>query len=271
MKQRDYVPQMMRIAERTDLTPETVGLRLEIPKGKSFSFNVGQFVMLSVLGFGEVPIGITTSPDEKGYIEVAVRSVGMVTQKICSLSEGDEIGVSGPFGNGFPITKIKGRDVVIISGGIGLAPLRSLIRHHLKNPKLFKSLTILSGARNPELLMYADEYKDWSKSSEVFAIVDTHNKDWKGPIGNITALFDRAKVKRGSVIIVCGPPVMFKPVVDRFGGKSVAESDIYLLLERNMKCGIGKCQHCTCGNYYACTDGPVFSYDKIKYNKEAFA
>lgn len=269
MKSHNYIPKKAKILEKKTLTEDTVSLRLQI-KDKSFSFHPGQFVMLSVLGFGEVPIGITTSPLEKGYIEVAVRSVGMVTQKICSLRKGDEIGVNGPFGNGFPIGALKDKDVVLISGGLGLAPLRSLIHHYLKNDKIFKSLTILNGARDQKNLLYEDEYADWGKKIKLHLTVDKCDKDWKGCVGIITKLYDQAEIKRGSAVISCGPPVMFKSVIDHFAGKRVADRDMHFLLERRMKCGVGKCQHCTCGQYYVCLDGPVFSYEQLKYNDEAF-
>lgn len=270
MRSHNFIPRKIKITAKFPLTENIVGLRLTIPKGKSFSFHPGQFVMLSVLGFGEIPIGITTSPDEKDCFEVAVSSVGMVSQKICSLSIGDSLGVNGPFGNGFPIPDIKGKDVVLISGGFGLAPLRSLIHKASEDKKLFKSLKILTGARSPELLLYKDEYKNWEKFAEVHTTVDEGSVSWKGCVGNITKLFDRIDISPGSVIIVCGPPPMFKPIINRYAGKRVAESDLLLLLERRMKCGIGKCQHCTCGKLYVCLDGPVFSYDQLKYNDEAF-
>lgn len=269
MKSHSYVPRKAKVTKRELLCNDVVALRLEFLDKKPFVFNPGQFIMLSVLGFGEIPIGITTSPKEKGYIEVAVRSVGMVTQKIWGLSVGDQVGVNGPFGNGFPLSKLKGKDVVIAAGGIGLAPLRSLIRHIEREPELVSSLTILNGARCPEKLLYREEYWSWKKFGKLFLTVDEGNKSWKEAIGRITVLFDLAEVQTGSVMVVCGPPIMFDPIVKRYAGKRVAEKDLYFLLERRMKCGVGKCQHCTCGKEYVCLDGPLFSYERIKYNKEA--
>lgn len=271
MRTHTYIPRKAKIIKKYELCDDVIGLRLKITDKKVFSFHPGQFVMLSVLGFGEVPIGITTSPKEKGYFEVAVRSVGMVTRKICALVEGDYIGVGGPFGNGFPLSEVKDKEVIIMAGGLGLAPLRSLIRHLQKSPKLVKSLTIINGAKCPKQLLYEDEYKKWAEFADVNLTVDDCDSSWDGCTGNITKLFDRVKIKRGSVLITCGPPIMFDSIIKRYAGKTVAEKDMYFLLERKMKCGIGKCQHCTCGEYYVCLDGPVFSYAKIKYNKEAFA
>lgn len=266
MGNHNYIPREAKIIERNSINPDSVSFKLKI---SNFSFHPGQFIMASVLGFGEVPIGITSSPTEKGTIEIAVRASGMVTKKICSLGVGDNIGVNGPFGNGFDLRALKGRDVILISGGIGLMPLRSLIKYLEKNKKFVKSLTLLNGSRSPEQLLYQDEYKAWSKFAQIESTVDTCNKDWAGCIGMVTELFDRIIIKPGTIMIVCGPPVMYKSVISRFAGKSISDKDLYFMLERNMKCGIGKCQHCTCGNLYACLDGPVFSYDQIKYNKEA--
>lgn len=265
------LPRKAKITKKYYLCDDVVGFKLKFTDRKAFNFYPGQFVLLSVSGFGEVPIGITVSPKEKGEIEVAIRSVGLVTKKICSLNEGDYLGVTGPFGNGFPLSDIKGKDLVIIAGGLGLAPLRSLIRHLGKTPHFVKSLTILNGARSPEQLLYKDDYKDWEEFASLNLTVDTCEAGWSECIGDITKLFDKVEIKRGSIIIACGPPIMYKPIIDRYAGKTVAEDNLYFLLERRMKCGVGKCQHCTCGEYYVCLDGPIFPYSKIKYEEEAFA
>jgi NAD(P)H-flavin reductase len=270
MKNHQYIPRQAKIVAKTRLTEDVVALRLKMKDRKPFNFLPGQFVLLSVFGFGEVPIGLTSSPKEGSYFEVAIKAVGKVTEQILNLEEGETVGVNGPFGNGFPIPALKGRDLVIVAGGIGLAPLRSLIRHLKLSPGFVKSLTILSGDRSEERLLYRDEYQDWEKFSKLHLTIESCGPDWSGCRGNITKLFERAEIKRGSIIITCGPPVMFSAVVKRFAGKTVAEKDLYFLLERRMKCGIGKCQHCTCGELYVCLDGPVFSYNQLKYNPEAF-
>lgn len=266
MRTQDYTPIEAKIIGKEALSPNSVSLTLGL---KNYSFHSGQFVLVSVLGFGEVPISISSSPNEKEFLEVSIRSTGMVTKKICSLEVGDTIGVRGPFGNGFPITKLKNRDVILIGGGTGLMPLHSLIKYLEKNRKIVSSLTILSGARSPEHLLYKEEYQNWQKFARLENIVDTGDKNWTGSVGLITKLYDRIKVKPGSVIITCGPQVMYKTITARFAGKTVADEDLYFMLERKMSCGIGKCQHCTCGKLYTCLDGPVFSYSQIKYNKEA--
>jgi NAD(P)H-flavin reductase len=270
MKEHNYIPRVAKIVAKSELAGDVIGLRLKMTDRKPFIFHPGQFIMLSVFGYGEVPIGVASAPNKEGYFEVAVRSAGRVTQKICSLGVGDKIGVGGPFGNGFPLAKLRGKDVVLISGGIGLPPLRSLIQFIEQSSGAVKSLTILNGDRSEARLLYREEYPEWEKFAKVYLTVDSCKIDWGGCVGNITKLFDRAEIKRGSVIIVCGPPIMFPAIVARYAGKTVAEADLYFLLERRLKCGIGKCQHCTCGDLYVCLDGPVFSYDQLKYNREAF-
>lgn len=270
MNSHSYIPRKAKITAKKTLSPDTVSFSLQLIDKKPFSWHPGQFVMLSVLGFGEIPIGITTAPGSKREFEVAVRATGMVSNKICSLSVGEELGINGPFGNGFPLSAIKNKDVVIISGGVGLAPLRSLIQFVRENPKFVKSLKIALGAKTPEYLIYRDEYPDWKKIATLFTIVDKADTDWEGSVGMITKLYPKVAVKPGSVIISCAPPVVYQSIANFFAGKRISDTDLYFLFERRMKCGIGKCQHCTCGEYYVCLDGPVFNFQQLKYNQEAF-
>lgn len=268
MKKHTFLPETVRIVEKKVFNAETVGFKIAL--SKPLIFHPGQFVLLSVLGFGEVPVGIASGPKGEKFLDVAIRAVGTVTEQLCRLSKGDELGITGPLGHGFPMTKLKGRDVVLIAGGLGIVPLRSLIEFHLAKPKFFSSLTVLIGAKNKESLLYQDEYKQWAKKLDLHQTIDKKEKGWQGTVGPLPKLYPLAKIKRGSVIISCGSNPMFKSVVNYFAGKRVADGDLYFLLERKMKCGVGKCQHCTCGGFYVCTDGPVFSYEKIKYNTEAF-
>jgi sulfhydrogenase subunit gamma (sulfur reductase) len=271
MKNNDYIPRPAKIEAKKSLAADTVGLRVKLSGTKPFNFVPGQFVLVSRLGFGAVPIGITSAPSDKEYLELAIRKVGTVTAGLCALDKGDEIGIAGPFGNGLPIAKLSGKNVILITGGLGLPPLRSLVKHVAENPKAVKSLTLMNGAKTPEDLLYQDEYEVWKKFASVNLTVDRCDSSWKECVGLITKLFDKVEVKPGSVMIVCGPPVMYDAVIKRYAGKRVAESDLFLLLERRMHCGIGKCQHCTCGGKYVCLDGPVFAYSDLKYNDEAFA
>lgn len=267
MKNYNYIPKIVKIIAKKSVSEDVVILRVKRPK--DFQFLPGQFILFSVYGYGEVPLGITSSPNEKKYLEVAIRSIGSVTRKICSLLPGEEAGINGPFGNGFPLGKIKGKNLVLIAGGIGLFPLRSLILFLGESKKHVKSLTILTGARTPERLFYQEEYKDWAKFSKVLTTVDTADDNWKGIRGSLPILYKKAGVEKDSVMLVCGPPVMYQSIVKEFAGKKIAEKDLYFDLERRMKCGIGKCQHCTCGKSYVCSDGPTFSYSELKNNYEA--
>lgn len=266
----DCLPRKVKIIKKFFLSDKVVGFELAFLDRLPFSFTPGQFIMLSVLGFGEIPVAITISPKEKKKIEVAIKPVGMVTKKICSLVENDFLWIRGPFGVGFPLSAIKDKDLVLITGGIGILPIRSLIRYIKKNPSLVKSLTIMSGAKSPEEILFKDEYNSWGELATVGQAVDCGDSSWDGCLGVVDSLFDKIKIKRGSVVIACGPSAMYKKIVSRYAGKTSSEDDIYFLLERKMKCGIGRCQHCACGEFYVCTDGPVFQYSKIKYIKEAF-
>jgi NAD(P)H-flavin reductase len=268
MKSYSYIPEMVKIIARVPLSEDMVMLRVKRPA--DFNFLPGQFVLVSVFGFGEVPIGVASSPSEKKYLELCIRSAGTVTKKICSLDAGDEVGLNGPFGNGFPMTKIKGRDIVVVAGGMGIFPLRSLILLLGENKNQFKSLTVITGARTPAKLCFSSEYPVWGKFAKVFATVDSGDKAWRGEVGQITSLYKKAGVTKGSVMIVCGPTAMCPSIIENFAGKNVKEEDLYFDLERRMECGIGKCQHCTCGKDYTCLDGPTFSFKELKNNIEAF-
>ncbi len=271
MKNINYIPRKGKIIGKKILAEDIASIEIKLLDKKPFSFIPGQFILVTVLGFGEIPLGISSLPAKKNSFEVTFRAVGLVTEKLFGMSIGEYVGISGPFGNGFPMTHLKNKDLVVVSGGIGLAPIRSLILHIEKKPQFVKSLTLLHGARCEEQLIYREEYSSWSKFTEVNLTVDDCGTDWSGCVGNVTKLYDKVKIKRGSTMIVCGPPKVYKSIIDRYAGKTIAEKDLYFLLERRMDCGVGKCQHCTCGKYYVCLDGPVFSYDKIKYNKEVFS
>lgn len=269
MKSFNYIPREANIVAKKSLSNDTVGFSIRLKGAKPFTFLPGQFIMLSRLGFGSIPVGIASSPGEK-QLDVAVRKVGEVTSGLASLEVGDTIGVAGPFGNGLSLSKLKSKDVVIVAGGLGIPPLRGFIKAIGENPKLVKSLTILIGAKTPGDLLYREDFRAWEGFATVYQTVDKAGANWTGETGLITKLFEKVRVKKGSAMLVCGPPQMFETIVKMFAGKRVPESDLYLFLERKMVCGVGKCQHCTCGKNYICLDGPVFPYAAIKYNDEAF-
>jgi sulfhydrogenase subunit gamma (sulfur reductase) len=268
-----FMPVVAKIKSVVQLTALEKVFTIQLPQGMSLDHRPGQFVEVSMLGTGEAPISISSSPSRSnGTFELCVRKVGDVTQAIHRLQTGDMLGVRGPFGHGFPYEKFRGKDILFAPGGLGLAPLRSLINQVLDERALYGRVIILYGARNPSELLFKDELELWSKREDVelMVTVDRGDESWKGHTGVITTLFRDVSVNpRNTIAITCGPPVMYKFVLMELQGKGILEGNIYLSLERKMKCGIGKCGHCQINNVYACQSGPVFSYREIKGLEEA--
>jgi sulfhydrogenase subunit gamma (sulfur reductase) len=268
-----FMPVAARVTRVKPLTALESILTLQLPEGLSLDHRPGQFVEISLLGIGEAPISISSSPSRSnGSFELCVRKVGDVTQAIHRLQPGDMLGVRGPFGHGFPYEKFRGKDILFAPGGLGLAPLRSLINQVLDERALYGRVLLLYGARNPSELLFKDELEAWGKRGDVelMLTVDQGDENWKGHVGVITTLFrDTSVYPRNTVAITCGPPVMYRFVLMELLGKGISEGNIYLSLERRMKCGIGKCGHCQINNVYACQSGPVFSYSEIKGLEEA--
>lgn len=258
-----YLPQKTIITQIKNLTPDTKLFRLDL---KNYKFLPGQFIMLSVLGYGEAPFSITSSPTKKKYIDLTVRKVGCLTKAVFDKKVGDEIYIRGPYGNGFPLPMIKGKNLIVIAGGCGLAPMRSIIDYHIDNKNFFSNLQILYGARSPQDILYQNEMTTWQKKAEVIVTVDKPDKSWRGNSGLITNLINSKIIDaKNSAVIICGPPIMYENVIKKLLESGFLDTDIFVSLERNMQCGVGICQHCTCGDKYVCTDGPVFSYNQIKY------
>jgi len=268
-----YLPTMAQIAKVEPMTDREIVFTLELPEGKPLGHRPGQFVEVSVMGVGEAPISITSSPSRSnGSFELCVRKVGDVSAAIHNLKVGDYVGIRGPFGRGFPIEKFRGKDMLFVPGGLGFPPLRSLINQVLDERAQFGRVIILYGARNPSELLFPDELKRWSerKDVELHLSVDRPDENWKGNIGVVTTLFKNISIyPRNTIGITCGPPVMYRFVLIEFFGKGLSEGNIYLSIERRMKCGVGKCGHCQINNVYACQSGPVFPYKEIKGLEEA--
>ena len=268
-----FIPELVRIVNIEPLTALEKVFTLEFADGRPLGHRPGQFMEVSVFGVGEAPISISSSPSRSnGMFELCVRKVGDVTGALHQLKPGDLIGVRGPFGHGFPIENFRGKDMLFAPGGLGLAPLRSLINQVLDERALFGRVIILYGARNPSELLFKDELKQWAERGDVELLlsVDRGDETWDGNIGVITTLFKQISVNpRNTVAATCGPPVMYRFVLMELMGKGISEGNIYLSLERKMKCGIGKCGHCQINNVYACQSGPVFSYREIKGLEEA--
>jgi NAD(P)H-flavin reductase len=268
-----FMPVPARIIRIKPLTALEKVFTLELPEGLSLGHRPGQFVEVSVMGVGEAPISVSSSPSRSnGMFEVCVRNVGDVTSALHRLQLGATLGVRGPYGRGFPTEKFRGKDVLFAPGGLGLAPLRSLINQVLDERALFGRVIILYGARTPSELLFKDELEEWGKRSDVELLltVDRGDETWNGNVGVITTLFRHVSVyPRNTVAITCGPPVMYRFVLMELIGKGISEGNIYLSLERRMKCGVGKCGHCQINNVYACQSGPVFAYSEIKGVEEA--
>ncbi|SPF47885.1 NiFe hydrogenase subunit, putative [Candidatus Sulfotelmatobacter kueseliae] len=265
-----FLPDLACLTGLCDETPDTRTFRLRFrdsSKVKDFRFLPGQFIELSVFGYGEAPFCIASSPTRPEALETTVRRTGQLTDALHQLGEGNEVGVRGPFGNGFDVAAAEGKDLLFVAGGIGLPPLRSLIWNVLDERSRFGKVTILYGARTPADLVYKRELDEWGKRSDVeFRVTaDSAQPGWSGAVGVVPTLFRKVDLRpKTSLAYVCGPPIMIKIVVQDLVALGFKEEAIISTLERMMQCGIGKCNHCAIGHRYVCRDGPVFSYGQIK-------
>ncbi len=234
----------------------------------SFSNRPGQFVELTVFGVGEAPISITSSPAvHKGYLELSVAAVGKVTSALHLKKEDEVVGLRGPYGNGFPFDEVKGKDILFVGGGIGLAPLRSLINQMFAQRSNFGRTNVLYGAREPGLLCFMDDLRKWDEveNSEVLLTVDAPDDGWQDNVGVVGALLPKARIDvENTVAFVCGPPIMIHFVILDLFKMGFKEDKIITTMERRMECGFGKCGHCNIGEKYVCLDGPVFSYKQLR-------
>ncbi|HKJ33635.1 MAG TPA: FAD/NAD(P)-binding protein [Balneolales bacterium] len=262
-------PRRFRINNVSWETPETFTHELiPIDKGPSFTFLPGQFNMIYLYGVGEIPISISGDPDNTSRLFHTTRVVGSVTQRIQHLKPGDTLGIRGPYGNGWPVEKAEGKDVLIIAGGIGLAPLRPVLYHILHNRDQFGHVTLLYGTRSPDKILYFEELKEWISRFDLLDVrvtVDSASGNWRGHVGVVTKLLPKAMFEPdNTAAFVCGPEIMMRFVAMDLKKHKVPEHQVYLSMERNFKCGLGFCGHCQLGSYFICKDGPVFAYDKIK-------
>ncbi|MEW6525243.1 MAG: FAD/NAD(P)-binding protein [Spirochaetota bacterium] len=263
------VPEIATIEEIKDeiVDVKTFYLRFDNKEiDGNFTFKSGQFIMCTVFGAGEFAVSLPPSPENDRF-HITVRRIGKVTNALHDLQVGDKVGIRGPFGNGFPFEEIKGKNVIYVAGGIGLIPLRSSIVHVLQHRNDFGRILLLYGSRSPQDLMYQYMLEQWQKIEgfETFITVDNGTPEWKGNVGIITTLFDKVEIPvENTVAFVCGPPVMFNAVIKELMQRGIKDDMIISTLERHMKCGVGKCQHCAIGRTLVCTDGPVYTYRQIK-------
>lgn len=267
-------------AEITAVTPEaeniaTYWLKFKDPAiQESYRFAPGQFNMLYLPGLGEAAISISSDCEDHSGLGHTIRFVGNVTRGVSRLKEGDEVGLRGPFGAPWPIREMEGRDVVIACGGVGLPPLRPAIYYILKHREKFGKVFLLYGARTPKDLLYPSEYETWQDAGiQVQETVDRADESWQGQVGVVPMLFYRFRLDAlNTIILTCGPEIMMRYVVYEGLARRVPAEQIYVSLERNMKCGQGFCGHCQIGPYFICKNGPVFSFDKLQpfFNVEEF-
>jgi NAD(P)H-flavin reductase len=267
-----YSPVMAEIKEVRRLSAMENYYRVEMPGGQELGHMPGQFVELSIFGVGEAPFSVSSSPTLKGSFELGVRRAGMLTDVLARLKPGAKVGIRGPFGHGVDLDSFRGRDVLVVAGGIGLVPMRSLINYIIDRRDEFGRLVICYGAKSDQDLLFTDELEQWRNDPAIdfHVTVDTPSDHWTGNVGVITTLIPGLALDLNqTVCCVCGPPVMYRFVLMALKSRGLSEKDIYMSLERRMKCGVGKCGHCQINSSYVCQDGPVYHYPDIKFLQEA--
>jgi sulfhydrogenase subunit gamma (sulfur reductase) len=269
MNANPLMPTLGRLVEVRDLATEIKLFRVEMPNGDGAdfqNFQPGQFVFVSAFGLGEAPFGIANAAGRGPLVDFAVARLGTVTTGLHELDVGDQLGVRGPLGNSFPMAKFKGRNLVVLGGGIGGAPLRPVIQHVLDHRGDYGKLTILWAARQPSLLIFTDEYAEWQAApdTELHLTVDKPEDGWGHSVGLITQLLEKVNPStKNATAITCGPPVMIRNVTKMLAGMGFAPEDSYVTLEARMHCGLGKCGRCNLGEKLVCVDGPVFSMAEV--------
>lgn len=268
-----YLPEPAEVVRVEPMTELEKFFEFRLADGRDLGHMPGQFAQVTVPGYGEAPISISSSPTQRGIFQMVVRRVGTVTSAMHALKPGQKIGIRGPFGTHFPVEDVmKGQDILFICGGIGLVPVRSAIRYVLDHRKDYGKVVILFGAKSPAERLFTEELKAWASLPNVTVLetVDRADPQWKGNVGVITTLIPKITVDVAKTIaVICGPPIMYKFVILELDKIQFSRSRMYLSLERHMKCGVGKCGHCQINGLYACQDGPVFKYSDIQEVREA--
>ncbi len=267
-----YLPAAVEVVgcSRNAKTIFTLHLRfLDTELQKKYHFHPGQFNMLYLHGVGEVAISIVSDPDEKDVISHTIRAIGRVTRALEKLKPGDCIGLRGPFGRGWPLHKKskQQKDVIVITGGLGCAPSVSIINYILARRKHYGDLKILQGVKHSEDFIFQKQYKQWEQSpnTKVYVSADSAGIDWKLRVGHVTDMLETIELNPDNTIaMMCGPEMMMHAAINALCKRGVAEDNMYLSMERNMKCGVGHCGHCQYGGLFICKDGPVFSYPEVK-------
>lgn len=262
-----YQPQMARIVRIYEMVENNFLFTLRFLDDElvtTFTHRPGQFVMLSLPGTGEAPFSVSSSPSRPGIIELCVRRVGRVTDALYRLQTNDLVGIRGPYGNGFPIEEMMGNDLLLTAGGLGIAPLRSLLWYAIDNREKYQEITLMYGARTPDDMLFREELVSLVDRTDLTCLL-TVDADpvggWMSYIGLLPCLFDHADINSAKTYAaVCGPPVVYKFVLEHLLNLGFAKDRILMSLERRMKCGVGKCGHCSVGYKYTCIHGPIFTY-----------
>lgn len=267
----NFLPKQARIIHIENMTNREKLFELALEEG-TISHQPGQFIMVSIFGIGEAPFSIASLPNEENRFELCIREVGNVTRALHRLPEGAKVWIRGPYGHPFPMKELKGKNLLFVAGGLGLAPLRSSILYALKYREEYGRLIILYGARVPSERLFIKDLELWGKRADVefYETVDKAEGGWEGHVGVITILFPLFEIDpENTYLLSVGPPIMYRFVIREALKKGIKEDRIFLSLERRMKCGIGECGHCQISGVYCCKDGPVFHYPKVKLLEEA--
>ncbi|MFA6428413.1 MAG: FAD/NAD(P)-binding protein [Candidatus Buchananbacteria bacterium] len=263
-----YLPLAVKILSSQAVSADTKLLTLQLPRATRFDFKYLQFIMAGLPGWGEAALSLTSSPEIKNTLAVAVRQVGGLTTKLQQLKPGNNLFIRGPFGNGLA-KELLNQSVLLIGGGCGFIPLRPIILDYTAGKLPLKSLQTIYGCKNQRALLFTKEQATWQAKSDFKVILEQPEGSWPGKQGLITELLNQTQISLTTKIIMVGPPLMYKFVLKSLLAKKVLPSNIYLSLERKMYCGLGVCQHCAIGPYYVCKDGPVFTYEQLKNIPEA--
>ncbi len=270
-----YLPQQCRVVAATAQTDDTILFKVRLEDdalAEGFNHKPGQFVQVSVMGTGEAPISIASSPTRHGTIDLCIRKAGRVTDAFHALGQNSLFGMRGPYGNGYPVEVMEGNNLIIIAGGIGMAPLRSLLHYALDHRSLFNEVILMYGTKSRDDFLFKGELLSLMDRSDIktfLAVENDPDGTWEGEKGFVTDLFDRFDINpEETYAAICGPPVMYKFVINKLLEKGFSKGRILMSLERKMKCGIGKCAHCSVGFKYTCIDGPIFTYWDVINMKE---
>jgi NAD(P)H-flavin reductase/CheY-like chemotaxis protein/formate hydrogenlyase subunit 6/NADH:ubiquinone oxidoreductase subunit I len=267
-----YAPRPAQLVNVVELTPREKVFEFKLKDGKGLGHRPGQFVEVSIMGIGEAPISISSSPTRGDTFQLSIRNVGDVTGALHKLKVGASVGIRGPFGNGFPLAALEGKDILMVAGGIGLFPLRSLVQYVLDRRRYFGRAILLFGARSPAERLFTDELEAYRQSPDIefLETVDKGDESWKGNVGVITTLIPRVDIDPAKTMaVVVGPPIMYRFVIVELKKRAIPDENIIMSLERRMKCGVGKCGHCQINGVYVCQEGPVFTLAQLRNLREA--